>query len=86
MKTIKILTALVALVFSSFAFASPVNVNTATATEIANALNGIGIKRAEAIVAYRNSNGEFTSPDQLTLVRGIGDVILDKNKVDILIK
>ena len=51
---------LLSALFSVLAWAaSVVNVNTATAEEIAQALKGVGLKKAEAIVAYRKSNGQF---------------------------
>ena len=34
-----------------------VNINTASAETIANALKGVGLSKAEAIVAYRSANG-----------------------------
>ncbi|HMU66761.1 MAG TPA: ComEA family DNA-binding protein [Cellvibrionaceae bacterium] len=57
-----------------------VNINTADAATLAAGLNGIGIKKAEAIVAYREQNGKFTSADQLLEVKGIGKATLDKNR------
>lgn len=57
-----------------------VNINTADAVALATALNGIGIKKAEAIVAYREQIGKFTSADQLLEVKGIGKATLDKNR------
>ena len=68
------------------AFASPlwadnaVNVNSADASEIAEAMTGIGLKRAEAIVAFREKNGQFRSVDDLVLVKGIGASTLEKNR------
>jgi competence protein ComEA len=47
---------LILLFLSLFAFnvlATPVNVNTADAKTISDALTGIGLKKAEAIVKYR---------------------------------
>ncbi len=78
--------ALVTLFFSSIALATPVNINTATASEIAAALNGIGIAKAEALVAYRNQNGMFTSAEQIVNVSGIGEATFEKNKADILVE
>ena len=43
MKTITSIAALAALVVSSISMAAPVNINTASAQEIAQALNGIGL-------------------------------------------
>lgn len=75
------------LAFLSFTvYAAPVNINTATAEEIADALNGIGIKKAQAIVDYREKNGAFSTAEDLTQVKGIGDKTVEKNKADILLK
>ena len=50
MKTFTTMAAIAALVVSSvttsIAMAAPVNINTASATEIADALNGIGLSKA----------------------------------------
>ncbi len=59
-----------------------VNINEATVKELA-ALPGIGKKKAEAIVAYRNENGEFNSVDDLKKVEGIGEKTLEKIKEQI---
>ena len=67
-------------------FAAPVNINQATATEIATALKGIGEAKAEAIVEYRNLNGAFNSAEQLTAVKGIGEKLVSKIKEDVLLK
>lgn len=56
-----------------------INVNTADAVSIAKALDGVGLKKAEAIVAYREKHGEFTSLQALVKVKGIGDSLLSKN-------
>ena len=78
----------VALVFSFAsiaAFASPVNVNTASATEIAEALVGVGQSKAEAIVAYRKEHGPFKTADDLVLVKGIGEKTVAKNLDNIIV-
>ncbi len=69
--------------FSATLPASPVNVNTASAEEISQALNGIGETKAQAIVAQREANGPFKSADDLTVVQGIGPKTIEKNKDDI---
>ena len=66
------------LIGSAFA-GKPVNINTATASELAEALDGIGDSKAQAIVAYRQRVGAFKSADQLTEVRGIGLKTVEKN-------
>lgn len=54
-----------------------VNINTADATAL-EAVNGIGPKKAEAIIAYRQQNGRFASIEDLTKVKGIGEKRLEK--------
>jgi competence protein ComEA len=60
--------------------AETVNINRSDAQTMAAVLNGIGLKRAESIVAYRNENGDFKSIDDLKAVKGIGEAIIEKNK------
>ena len=70
-----------ALSLSTSAFAAGlVQINLATASEIAEALSGIGEKKAQAIVAYREKNGKFKSVDELTNVRGIGEKLVERNR------
>lgn len=57
-----------------------VNINLATAAELQDKLVGIGAKKAQAIVDYREKNGKFVSIEQLTEVSGIGKATLDKNR------
>jgi competence protein ComEA len=68
---------------TSAVMAEPVNVNTANAEEIAQALNGIGEAKARAIVEFREANGPFQSVHDLTEVKGIGSKTLEMNKDDI---
>jgi competence protein ComEA len=63
--------------------AEPVNINTADAAALAKALNGIGPAKAKAIVSYRDKNGPFKSVDQLAMVDGITQKLIDKNRADI---
>ena len=86
MKTITTLAALAALAISSITAAAPVNINTADATEIADALNGVGLSKAQAIVDYREAYGSFNRADEIVFVRGIGESTYEKNKSDILVK
>jgi len=55
-----------------------VNINTADAATLADALQGVGLKKAEAIVAYRNEHGPFKSVDDMVNVKGIGEKSLEK--------
>ena len=66
--------------------AAPVNVNTASAEEIAQALYGVGKYKAQAIVKFREEHGYFKSVQALKKVRGIGQGILDGNNDDIKIE
>ena len=76
---------MVLMALSGLVLAGPVNINTADAPTIEKELNGIGAKKAEAIVAYRAANGNFTSADELTKIKGIGSKIVDKNRDNILV-
>jgi len=57
-----------------------INLNTADAATLQKELTGIGSAKAQAIVAYREANGEFASIDELLEVKGIGKALLDKNR------
>ncbi len=65
------------------AAAGPVNVNTADAETISAELQGIGLTKAKAIVEYRKKHGPFKSPDDLSLVNGIGERTVAINRADI---
>ena len=64
----------------------PVNVNEASASEIAGAMRGVGLKTASAIVAYRKANGPFKTTQSLTAVKGVGSKTLIKNERVILLE
>ncbi len=63
-----------------------VNINQANAVELSEALTGVGISRANAIVAYREANGPFKSADQLSQVKGIGAATVKRNLSRITLK
>ena len=67
------------LLFSSAAFAGKININNASAEQIASAMTGIGDSKAKAIVDYRSSHGKFKSVQDLENVDGIGSKTVDKN-------
>jgi competence protein ComEA len=72
----------ISLVFSHISFAAePVNINTADAKVISKALVGIGLSKADAIVKYRTTHGNFTNINELEKVKGIGKSTVEKNKV-----
>ncbi|MGX9418239.1 ComEA family DNA-binding protein [Vibrio sp. RC27] len=63
-----------------------VNVNTANAEEMATLLKGIGAKKAQAIIDYREANGPFTDVTQLTNVKGIGPSLINNNRDNLSVK
>lgn len=56
-----------------------VSINTATAEELAHALKGVGLKKAQAIVSYREEYGPFKTIDDLRQVPGMGGSLVEKN-------
>lgn len=69
------------LVLSLNLFAAEIiNINTADAISLAETIKGVGKKKAEAIVDYREANGNFKSISELTNVKGINTGILEANK------
>ncbi len=81
----KIIFTIIFVFLTGVAYAGPVNINTATADSLAFNIKGVGKKKAEAIIAYRQANGPFKSIDELLKVKGIGPKILVKNRADLLI-
>ena len=75
---------LAAILMPWLAWAGPVNVNTADAETISRELKGVGLAKAQAIVAYREANGVFAAPGDLLNVKGIGPRVLEDNDGDIL--
>lgn len=57
-----------------------VNINQASADELAEALQGVGLTRAEAIVADREQHGAFGSAAELARVPGIGPATVERNR------
>ncbi len=70
---------------SSVVLASPVNVNTASADEIAAALTGIGPAKAMAISELCQAK-PCSKPEDLLQVKGIGEKTLEKIKMDLVFK
>lgn len=63
-----------------------VDLNSASAEEIADALNGVGKVKAEAIVAERTQNGPFKDLNEVAeRVKGIGPATLEQNKDNIVL-
>jgi len=80
-----LVTGLVLSLLSLVSFAA-VNINTAGAETIQEELKGVGMQKAEAIVAYRQANGNFKSADELINVKGIGIKTVDKNRDNIILE
>jgi len=74
-----ILTLLLALPVISFS-ADTININTADKETLMSVIKGVGEKKAEAIIIYREENGEFKTVDELANVKGIGQGIVEKHK------
>ncbi len=72
--------ALVGFIGASPLLAAPLDINAANAGAIAKTMIGIGPKKAEAIVAYREQHGPFTSIDDLAKVPGLNVKLVDDNR------
>lgn len=57
-----------------------VNINQATAEQLASGLHGVGMVRAKAIIELRDKLGGFTDIEQLLQVRGLGVRVLENNQ------
>ncbi|EOH90176.1 helix-hairpin-helix domain-containing protein [Enterococcus pallens] len=69
---------------NSSAETEKININTADATQLQQ-LSGIGEKRAQDIINYREENGSFQSVEDLMKVSGIGQKTLEKLRNSITI-
>ena len=83
MRFLTIAAAIALLSLPILSFAGQVNINTADAETISAELNGIGLTKAKAIVEYRQKHGPFRSVEDLSLVKGIGERTVDRNRADI---
>lgn len=86
MKKLPCLLGAAAMLLSLSTFAGePVDINSADVHALAAAIDGVGMKRAEAIVEYRNQHGSFQSVDDLAKVRGISTKTVDKNRANLTV-
>ncbi|HFQ9139803.1 TPA: helix-hairpin-helix domain-containing protein [Enterobacter cancerogenus] len=56
-----------------------VSINSASAEDLARAMNGVGLKKAQAIVSYREEYGPFKTLDDLKQVPGMGSSLVERN-------
>lgn len=56
-----------------------ININTASEAELTQ-LDGIGAKKAQQIILYRQMIAPFATTDDLAKVKGIGKATVDKNR------
>ena len=76
----------VCLLIPTLLFAETVNINTADKESLMTSIKGVGEKRAEAIIAYREEHGPFKSVDELAGVSGVGPSIVEANVDNLSIK
>ena len=86
MRTIHCAATVLGLLITAIGIAGPVNINTADAATLARELKGIGAAKAQAIVEHRQKHGAFRSLDELALVKGIGQKLVDRNRPDLRIE
>lgn len=70
------------IILSPFAAsaAERLDINRASADQIAAVMTGVGEKKAQAIIEYRTQHGPFKSVDQLVEVKGLGTTLVDRNR------
>jgi competence protein ComEA len=74
-----------ALLVSMQVYADPVDINTADTSILADAIDGVGEKKAATIIAYRDAHGPFNSVDELAKVKGIGAATVDRNRQNMMV-
>lgn len=62
-----------------------VNINTASAEELARVMNGVGLKKAQAIVSHREEFGPFKTLDDLRQVPGMGGALVERNLAHLML-
>jgi competence protein ComEA len=76
-----------ALSLSAGVFAAqPVDINTVNAQALADAIKGVGLKRAEFIITFREKNGPFAAVVDLSKVQGIGDKTVHSSRENLTVQ
>jgi competence protein ComEA len=88
MKSILFVVTLAIAILSSSVYAAPpmqpkINLNTANVQQLIQTVKGIGKKRAEAIIHYRETHGQFKSVEDLANVRGLGKSFVQSHKTQL---
>ena len=76
----------ICLLIPTLLFAETININTADKETLMSTIKGVGEKRAEAIIAYREDHGSFKSIEELANVRGVGPSIVESNMDNLSLK
>ena len=62
-----------------------VSINSASAEQLMQAMNGVGLKKAQAIVSYREEFGPFKTVDDLKQVPGMGHSLVERNLAHLML-
>ncbi|MDR1976753.1 MAG: helix-hairpin-helix domain-containing protein [Campylobacteraceae bacterium] len=73
------------LLFLAVSLFAKIDINSADAKTLAS-IKGVGDKKAEAIVDYREKNGKFTNIDDVVKVKGVGNKLLEIIKQEAEVK
>lgn len=57
-----------------------IDINSANAETLAAALSGVGLVKAQEIVRYRETYGDFVAIEELAEVKGIGPALVERNR------
>ena len=68
-----------AILWTAHCMAGPVDINSATASELSRNLLRVGPAIAQRIVEFREQQGFFPTPDSIQLVPGVGEKTYLKN-------
>ena len=87
MRRFKVCLALLLIALPCLASAAlhKVDINNASESALANALEGVAQQEARAIVDYRRVHGAFRSVEQLALVKGLDLGVVERNRERIVL-